>query len=438
MIPQPLVILCKDLRLLSRDRGALFFTIIFPIIIAVLFGMVFGGMSKPGPLDVVVVVAEDGPLARAFAAAITTDSALKVQSALTKDEAITIVRRGKAAAAIILPDGFDARAETLFTGGAMPVELIGDPSRAAELGLLEGKLMELGFRQFMLAVGDSDRLGRQTKSLTAMMASDLGMSEQQRAGILKLLAGAEEIAMARKADAAKQGIDEKQVDAGAGSMSGFRPVRIRTELLAHNKSYPPSTYAVTFPQGVVWGLAGCVMAFVTTLATERAQGTLTRLRAAPLSMHLILFSKGLACVVSSLVMQTLLLVMAWFVFGVRPINLPMLALAMLAISISFTALAMMIAALFPSGGGAEGTGRALILVFAIIGGGSIPLVFMPAALRSISTISPFRWAIAAIEGPLWRGGSLADQFSAIGSVLIVGAVCAVISIGGMAKWRRGS
>lgn len=436
MISQMFAIALKDLRLLSRDRGALFFTIVFPLIIAVLFGMVFGRVSTPGPLDVVVVVTEDGPLARSFSAALQADSALHVQVAANKESAVEIVRRGKAAAAIILPDGFDARAEALFSGGSMPVDLLGDPSRAAELGLLEGKLMEIGFRQFMLAVTDSERLARQSTDINRQLENDKTLSSEERSAITKLFSGAEELAVARKADDGKQGANGAQ-SAKSGGMTEFRPVRIRSEMLAQNKADPPSTYAVTFPQGVVWGLAGCVMAFVTTLASERAQGTLTRLRAAPLSMHLILASKGMACVTSSMIMQGLLLALAWSVFDLRPLNLAMLIFAMLVIAISFTALAMMIAALFRSGGGTDGAGRALILVLAIVGGGSIPLVFMPPILRSISVVSPFRWAISALEGPLWRGGSIADQLAAIGSIALVGLVCAVISLGGMARWRRG-
>ena len=430
MISRMFAIALKDLRLLSRDRGALFFTILFPVIIAVLFGMVFGRVSTPGPLDVVVVVTEVGPLARSFTTALQDDSALHVQLAQDKQQAIEIVRQGKAAAAIILPDGFDARAEALFSGGSMPLDLLGDPSRSAELGLLEGKLMEIGFRQFMLAVTDSERLARQSTDINRQLENDKTLSKEERSAIIKLFSGAEELAEARKVD------DDKQVAKGR-EMTEFRPVRIRSEMLAQNKANPPSTYAVTFPQGVVWGLAGCVMAFVTTLASERAQGTLARLRAAPLSMHLILASKGMACVASSMIMQALLLALAWFAFGVRPINLPMLILAMLVIAMSFTALAMMIAALFRTGGGTDGAARALILVLAIVGGGSIPLVFMPPILRSISVVSPFRWAISALEGPLWRGGSMSDQFASIGSIALVGLVCAVISLGGMARWRRG-
>ena len=436
MISRMSAIALKDLRLLSRDRGALFFTILFPVIIAVLFGMVFGRVSTPGPLDVVVVVTEDGPLARSFTTALQDDSALHVQLAQDKQQAIEIVRQGKATAAIILPDGFDARAEALFSGGSMPLDLLGDPSRSAELGLLEGKLMEIGFRQFMLAVTDSERLARQSTNINRQLENDKTLSKEERSAIIKLFSGAEELAEARKVDDGKQVANGAQ-GAEGGEMTEFRPVRIRSEMLAQDKADPPSTYAVTFPQGVVWGLAGCVMAFVTTLASERAQGTLARLRAAPLSMHLILASKGMACVASSMIMQALLLALAWFAFGVRPINLPMLILAMLVIAMSFTALAMMIAALFRTGGGTDGAARALILVLAIVGGGSIPLVFMPPILRSISVVSPFRWAISALEGPLWRGGSMSDQFASIGSIALVGLVCAVISLGGMARWRRG-
>ena len=98
------------------------------------------------------------------------------------------------------------------------------------------------------------------------------------------------------------------------------------------------------------------------------------------------------------------------------------------IAVTFTSIAMMIAAVFRTSGGVEGAGRAIILIMALIGGGSIPFVFMPPAMRSLSVISPFRWAIAAIEGPLWRGGSIADQAIAIGAVALVGVGCAGIAL----------
>ena len=38
-----LALAAKDIRLLLRNRGALFFTIGWPLLVAIFFGMVFGG-----------------------------------------------------------------------------------------------------------------------------------------------------------------------------------------------------------------------------------------------------------------------------------------------------------------------------------------------------------------------------------------------------------
>ena len=46
-----LAIARKDLILLTRNRGALFFTFAWPLIVALFFGLMFGGPSKRPRLD---------------------------------------------------------------------------------------------------------------------------------------------------------------------------------------------------------------------------------------------------------------------------------------------------------------------------------------------------------------------------------------------------
>jgi ABC-2 type transport system permease protein len=200
-------------------------------------------------------------------------------------------------------------------------------------------------------------------------------------------------------------------------------VRLRIDRVQELRASPPSTFAITFPQGAVWGLAGCVMAFASAYAAERSRGTLARMHLAPIGRHAILLGKSLACLSAALVMQVLLLALAWAGFGVRPVDPIALSVALAATSVAFTGIAMLIAALFRSDDAAQGAGRALVLVMAIIGGGSIPLVFMPDMLRRFSGISPFRWAVAAIEAPLWRGTPWADQWPALLILLAIGAGC---------------
>lgn len=432
-----LALVGKDLRLLLRDRSAFVFTLVFPLVIAVLFGMVFGRMAAPGPITIALVHEGSGPLADSFIGALQADPALQVDRVAGREEAIARVQSARCCAVVIVPEEFDRAAEALLTGGAMPIELLGDPSRSAELGLLQGKLMEVGFVQFMLSVGDSARLQRQTTLLRALPASDMGTSEAERSAILDLLAAAQRLAEAREERSQRR--SEKKIGGDASDafprLSAFRPVRVTQRAVVDDPARPPSSFAVTFPQGVVWGLAGCVMAFVTSLSVERNRGTLRRLCAAPLSMHMVLASKALACFCMALLMQIMLMVLAVTAFGVRPVQPVLLLPAMAAIAVAFTMVAMAVASLFQSLGGSEGAGRSVILILALLGGGSVPLVFMPPALASASAVSPFRWAIAALEGPLWRGGSMQSQVTAIGAVLLVAVIAAAIAWGALSLRR---
>ena len=58
-----LAIAIKDLRTFSRQRASLFFTFIWPLCVAVLFGVLFGGSNRPTPRLPIMVVDEDGPTA---------------------------------------------------------------------------------------------------------------------------------------------------------------------------------------------------------------------------------------------------------------------------------------------------------------------------------------------------------------------------------------
>ena len=61
----------KDIRLLFRNRGRIFFTFIWPIIVTVLFGFAFGGGSSgSGKVKVALVDEDQTDASRAFATAL--------------------------------------------------------------------------------------------------------------------------------------------------------------------------------------------------------------------------------------------------------------------------------------------------------------------------------------------------------------------------------
>ena len=429
----------KDLALLRRDRASLFFTLGFPVLVAILFGLVFGGVGKPRRLEVAIVDESQGPAAAALASEIERDPVFSAQRAADREAGLTMVRRGAVSACIVIPRDFDRAADRFPFLGGLPLEAFTDPGRAVEAGLIEGKLSALASRHAMRAMSSPTHLRSMAADGQRMLEANPQLDPGRREALESLFrslsmladsagtrAAADVGADAGSGDASpSQGSATAPVDAPLLQGIGFAPVRLRIDRVQELRASPPSTFAITFPQGAVWGLAGCVMAFASAYAAERSRGTLARMHLAPVGRHAILLGKAMACLAAALVMQAMLVTLAWAAFGVRPVDPAALAVALLATSVAFTGIAMLIAALFRSDDAAQGAGRALVLIMAIIGGGSIPLVFMPDMLRRFSGVSPFRWAVSAIEAPLWRGTPWSDQWPALLVLLAIGAGCSL-------------
>jgi ABC-2 type transport system permease protein len=135
----------KDLRLLLRMRAGLFFTVVWPLLIAIGFGLILGGSGdKPQNLIPVVVTDEDQSAeSRAFVDHLAGGGEVNVARG-SRQEAVDQVRHGKKTAYIIVPRGFGQAAGRMFYGEPPHVELGIDPSRRAESGMLQGLLMKHG------------------------------------------------------------------------------------------------------------------------------------------------------------------------------------------------------------------------------------------------------------------------------------------------------
>src|SRR3546814_2038101 len=75
------------------------------------------------------------------------------------------VKRGRAVALIAIPAGFGAASERLFYGEPAAVEVLIDPSRKAEIGMLEGLLMQV-------ASQDMSRKMRQVNQDSSWLQTD--------------------------------------------------------------------------------------------------------------------------------------------------------------------------------------------------------------------------------------------------------------------------
>lgn len=420
-----LAIALNDLRLLSRDRAAAFFTFAFPLMFALLFSFVFRGGGGGGRLEVGLVVEDPGPAAAAFAADIEKADGLKVTRFAQREAGAAAVRAGDSAALIIIPPGFQEGADGVFTGRAMPVEAIVDPSRSAEAGLLTGKLNELAFRQLSSSFSDTARMSALLTRARAQLPGFAPPGSERHAAFSQFFDGAGRLSAELEKMQEEGAAGAEAAPAADDAPGAFPPVNVTITELARRPGRPRTSSDFAFPQGIAWALMSCVVGFASSIASERARGTLIRLTTAPLTRRQLLAGKALAGFIAALAVQALLIAVS-MLLGTRIDNWALLALAVTSSSLGFIGMSMLLASIIRSEKGAGGLGQAVPMVLAMIGGGTIPLFFMPPFMQTLSSISPFKWAILAVEGAIWRGFSLQQMLLPCGILLALGAVCFVI------------
>lgn len=409
---QLIALALKDLRLMPRNKGGMFFTFVWPILMTVLFGLAFGGGSngEQRKIGIAVVDEDNTDTSRQF---LTKLGASFELFSMTRTEAENAVRLGDRTAYIVIKPGFGTASEQMFYGSPREVELGVDPRRQAEAGMVEGLLMKH-------ASADMQKMFTDPAASAQMADRALADLKRAPAGSAPQLAPVERFLGELKA------FMGTTAAAGPGAATGgpneWQPLKITATDVAREYRGPQNAFDITFPQGVIWGLIGCVMTFGISLVTERTHGTMVRLRMAPLTRVQILGGKALACFLSIMLVEVMLLGLA-LALGVRPSSYPILALAGLSAAICFVGFMMLIASLGKTEQSASGAAWAIMMPLSMIGGAMVPQFVMPAWMQSMSVISPIRWALLAIEGGVWRQFTLSEMVLPCTILIAVGLAC---------------
>ena len=445
----------KDIRLLVRDKSGFFFTFFFPMIVAVFFGAIFSGSSGKGPQSIpILVVDEDRTVESAeFISLLAASDELRIELT-TRDEAIEKVRLGSSVAFVALKAGFGDARKNIFWGSPPEIEIGVDPSRKSTAGMLQGILMKYGVQGFqktfsnpllmrsniseaipevkespdMDPVMKTRFLGFLTELDGFMEYLDKEVTERagERSGNAVTGEPVPGVPAIRDPDGHAGGeTDAAGPDLGTSDgegFSGFMPLNIRTTDVVRERTGPRSGYEVSFPQGIMWGIIGCAASFGISLVVERTRGTLVRLLSAPISLLQILAGKGLACLLTTLAISAGLILLAVLVFHVELHSLPLMIMALLSICGGFVGIMMLLSVLGKTERSAGGIGWAVLMVMSMLGGGMIPLFIMPRWMQSLSTISPVKWAMLAMEGAIWRRFTFAEMLLPCAIILGFGIV----------------
>lgn len=404
----------KDLLVLSRDKGAMFWMLAMPILFAVFFGAVFGGNGpdESNPLRVAVVADGLTESGKRFVQRLDASAAIEIDLR-PRVEAEQLVRKGQRLAwleVVHVPD----EDLGMFARQAPEVNLGIDPSRGPERGLLQGLVTEAMFAGFRDLMSDPEKTRGQLRRMGDRVTADKDVPALQKLALKTFFQAFDTFLGTPAATGGEQ----------PGEKSGprvFEP-QLHTVDVTRERSGPPSMYSISFPQSILWAILGCAAGFAMSLVRERTTGTMVRLLTAPLSRGQILAGKALACAIACCTVTAVLTTVGAVVFGVTVGSVPLLVLATAASALCFAGITMLLGSLARTEQAVSGIAWGTLLVFAMLGGGMVPQIGMPAWMLQAGSVSPARWTITALEGAIWRGFTPAEMVMPCAILAVIGVV----------------
>ena len=378
-----LVIAAKDFRQRLRDRSAIIVAVIAPFGLAAIFGMLLGG-TEDG-LDLRYAYADldgssissalrDGPLAGLEEAGVAT-----ITEVDGRDAAEAAIEAGDVGAALIVPAGYASAVQSAETAD---LEIIG----STQAGLATDVLRAVATS--FTAELDGIRIA------TGTAASVMGVSDPAAVGEL-----------------------------GARAAQTTSPLTVRAVDSELQQVVPTTFYAASM---AIFFLFFTAQFGVLSLLTERRQGTLPRLVAAPISPSAIVLGKAIGSFALGIVAMAVLVVASTMLLGARwgdPFSVAILVLAAVTAAMGITALITTLARTEEQAGGWNSI---VAVTLAILGGAFFDLSQGPEILTQVSFLTPHAWFLEGLDRLAAPSAVLADialpAAALFGMGLVTGAV----------------
>jgi ABC-2 type transport system permease protein len=413
----------KDLVLLSRDRMAMFFLLAFPVMMGVLFGLMYQntGSPKAGGVAIDVIDEDRSAMSEALIRNLESNETLKVQTT-DLETARERIRKGSIVGIVVIPAGFGQTAGVFWASDQVPIRVGRDPSRSAEAAMLDGYLMEASGKLIADRFQDTSYIRSVIADQKQAVQEDKTMNPLNKIVVGQLFSSL---------DGLFDNLD-KVADLDADAEGGKKPVLDNGFQFAKIESFdafqkPANTgptirsgWDISFPQSILWGVMGSAAGFAISLVRERSRGTLLRLQTSPVRPWQVILGKGLGCFTATMLVLVVMVTLGLFL-GMRPQSPIMLAGSAVVVALCFVGIMMAMSALGTTEEGVGGAGWAINMVMAMFGGAMMPLAFMPSFMKSASDFSPVKWAIVSLEAAIWRNYSFAEILWPWTILLTIGA-----------------
>ncbi|QDV06028.1 Inner membrane transport permease YbhR [Planctomycetes bacterium Poly30] len=357
----------KDLRLLMRDRTALFFAFALPLVLASVMGSALGsamsggggGSSTSGPRKMAIAIEDraQNESSRALLERIGASEGLEFE---VVEDAERAVANGDQANGLVIGESYGKP-------GAKGLELFRDPARQIASQVVVFQLVPL-----VMGASYGDSFGK--------MATADGLTEMLGLTVHDLK------------PKARGGVPRS-----AGESHAFASMAVM--MLLFN-----------------------LVAAAGTLQDERAEGTLDRLRLTPSAGSSVLLGKTLVTMTMAVVQLIVLFAFGTIVYEIPVMeHLPEIAVISLVWASTASALGLLFATACSTRKQLEGLSTLVILGMSAVGGAWFPREITPQWFQTAGLVTPVAWAMDAYEGVLWYGKSFAStaDLDGIGLKLVV-------------------
>jgi ABC-2 type transport system permease protein len=415
LIRRILILVRKDFWIFMGDPVAIGLGFIVPMVMILVFGLVFGNTGHGSTSEfVVLAVNEDrGPAGKRLLSALDDLSEIRIVErlkgdslALDSSKARERVEKGRNSVAIIVPADFSDG----LKAGKIRLSLLEDPSDPVTAGVVTGLLQKQAFSTFpaLMPMNLSQMgMGRPDSTQWKGFNQDIRRSVKERFGvpIPDSLLGSNLFP-----DEMVLGSDK---DSATAASSGFnfgesfeKIFQIKREEVVGKQIVNPGIAQSVAGPAVMFLLfaAGAVAA---SLLREMHGGAVQRLLVSRASAGELLFSKYFYAIVLGNAQLITMMVYGWLIFGLDIFTHPLeIFVVILCTAAAMSSLGLFIAAIARTEEQAAGLQVVVILGISAIGGAMFPSFMIPKAVRTLAQATPVHWAMQGFLDVFWRDQSL--------------------------------
>jgi ABC-2 type transport system permease protein len=372
-----------ELRRLFRDRANIFFVLVFPMLLILILGTVFGGGFTP---RLGVVVPRGDALADDFVAALERGDDVDVQRYASAGDLRSAVERGSARAGVVLPYDYSDQ-------------------------LAAGETVEIGF------VTRPDGLGAELQTVVQAAIGDQAVVQAAQFGVAH----------------SSGGFDDELAAARAAQRS-TEPVAVRTVTVGE-ELFPEEVgqFGVGATQQLLLFMFVNGLAGATALILSRELGVARRMLSTPSSAAVIMAGEAAGRFVTVAFQGFYIILGTMLLFGVdwgNPFGALVLMLVFAAVA---TGAALLMGALFRNEQQASGVGVVAGLGLAALGGCMAPLEIFSPTMRKVAHLTPHAWALDGFNELIRHHGTVLDILPELG---VLTAMAVVLLTLGTRRFRR--